>query len=289
MRWLGGLVLAGVLVAAIAASTASAALFFLFSPAAAKPGDVVAVRTGGTPTSFTAAQRKRPLRPPIRIYLVPQDVAGEVRSRFDPRISFVGSLVPDRDTHGLLSFRAPPLDTGSYAVAAWCPGCAAYSRGSTFFVLTPVASSRFQRQMTLRLHLPPASERCPVTRGSYGNGILSTSVPGPDGVLATRRDPDGSLFQKLWWLPKRGFGGKLVVVGERLDAPGRMTVHSVNWGHSSDGRGSWASAVSFPSEGCWRLMGRVGDVSLSYVVRVVEGCGNTYTPPPCGPTARSSS
>ena len=288
MRWLGGLVLAGI-VAAVAASSASAALFFLFEPAAAKPGDVVSVRTGGTPASFTARQRTKPLRRAIRIYLVPSDVADQVRSRFDPRISFVGSLVPDRDTHGLLSFRAPPLDTGTYAVAAWCPGCATYSRGSTFFVLAPAEGSRYRKQMTLRLGLPPATESCPVTRGRYGNGILSTSVPGADGVLATRRDVDGSLFQKLWWLPKRGFGGNLVVGGERLDAPGRMTVHSVNWGHSSDGRGSWASAVSFPSEGCWRLTGRVGDVSLIYVVSVIEGCGDTYTPPPCGPIARSSS
>jgi hypothetical protein len=31
----------------------------------------------------------------------------------------------------------------------------------------------------------------------------------------------------------------------------------------------WASAVKFPSEGCWRLTGRVGDIALSYVVKVV--------------------
>ena len=47
----------------------------------------------------------------------------------------------------------------------------------------------------------------------------------------------------------------------------------MNWGYSIvDGRrqrGSWASAVEFPSEGCWRLTGRVQDVSLSYVVKVV--------------------
>jgi hypothetical protein len=126
-----------------------------------------------------------------------------------------------------------------------------------------------------------------VTKGAYGNGLLSTTVPGPNGVLATRKGEDGSLGQKIWWLPHRGLYGQLAVRGERLDAPGSMRVFSVNWGYSSDGRGSWASAISFPSEGCWRLTGRVGDVSLTYVVSVVEGCGDTYTPPPCGPTARS--
>ncbi|HEU5490189.1 MAG TPA: hypothetical protein VFU84_05290, partial [Gaiellaceae bacterium] len=165
MRWLGGLVLAGAVLAAVAASSASAALFFLFEPTAAKPGDVVTIRTGGTPASFTARHRKQPLQRPVRVYLVPSDIAGEVRGRFDPRISFVGSLVPDQDTHGLLSFRAPPLDTGAYAVAAWCPGCATYSRGETFFVLAPAKSSRYRKQMTLRLELPAATGGCPVTRG----------------------------------------------------------------------------------------------------------------------------
>ena len=272
------------------ATSASAALFFLFSPTAALPGDVVKVRLGGTPAGFTPAQRERPFQRPIRIYLVPDGVAGDVRSRSDPRLHFVGALVPDRNARGMLGFRAPPLDSGTYVVAAWCPGCARFSAGASFFTSPLPAVSRYREQMGLRLRLPQATaESCPATRGRYGNGLLSTGVPGRDGVLATRKDPDGSLFQKLWWLPRRGLGGELTVRGERLDAPGRMRVLSVNWGHSSDGRGSWASAVAFPSEGCWRLTGRVRDVSLTYVVKVVEGCGDTYTPPPCGPTARSSS
>jgi hypothetical protein len=196
--------------------------------------------------------------------------------------------VPDRDTRGRLVFNAPPLDSGTYVAAAWCPGCASYSHGQRFFVLPVARSSRYGPDMALRLELPPATQSCPVSKGRVGNGILSSSVPGPDGVLATRND-GGMLFQKLWWLPKKGFTGNLVVRGERLDAPGEMKVLGVNWGYSSDGRGSWATAVEFPSEGCWRLSGRVGDVSLAYVVKVVEGCGDTYTPPPCGPTVRSSS
>jgi hypothetical protein len=284
-------VLLGVaILAATLAGSASAALFFVFSPMAAQPGDIVQVRLGGTPAGYTLAQRRRPFQRPIRLYLVPNRVAGGVRSRFDPRLHFVGAVVPDRNARGVLAFKAPPLDSGTCVVAAWCPGCARFSGGSSFFSSPLPVVSRYREQMGLRLRLPQATaESCPVTRGRSGNGFLSTSVPGPDGILATRKDPDGSLFQKLWWLPRRGFGGELTVRGERLDAPGGMRVLSVNWGHSSDGRGSWASAVAFPSEGCWRLTGRVGDVSLTYVVRVVEGCGDTYTPPPCGPTARSSS
>ncbi len=123
--------------------------------------------------------------------------------------------------------------------------------------------------------MPSATETCPVSReGSYSNGLLSTTLP-RDGVLVARRDPDG-LFQKLGWLPHTAFPDALRVRGERLDAESPpLRVLSVNWGHSS-GRdrpqlGSWRSAVESPSEGCWRIIGRVQDVTLSYVVQVVAG------------------
>jgi hypothetical protein len=259
-------------VAAAIAGSAHAALFFLFTPRSAESGQLVTVRLGGTPAGFTLADRERPLGKPIRVYLVPNAVARDVTSRFDPRLHFVGVLVPDRNSRGVLTFRAPPLDTGSYAVAAWCPGCAAYSFGGTFSVLdvTPFTRSRFPG-MLLRLRLPDARDACPVTKGRYGNGLLSVDARG--GVLSRPREPDGTLFDKLGWLPRKGFTGKLVVHGERLDAPGRLNVLSVNWGYSyapgKPPRGSWASAVTFPSQGCWRITGRVRDVSLTYVVRVV--------------------
>jgi hypothetical protein len=165
-------------VAAVVAASAHGALFFLFTPRSAEAGQLVTVRLGGTPPGFTLVDRQKPFGKPMRIYLVPNRVADEVTSRFDPRLHFVGSLIPDRDTHGLLSFRAPPLDSGTYVVAAWCPGCATYSRGQRFFVLAPAESSRYRNQMALRLELPPVAAGCPVTRGRYENGILATSVPG---------------------------------------------------------------------------------------------------------------
>jgi hypothetical protein len=275
---LGALTLAAAVIATIAASSVAAALFFLFKPAAAKPGDLVTVRLGGTPATFTLAARKEPLRRPMRIYLVPNGVASDVESRFDGRLHFVGLLVPDANGRGVLTFRAPPLDTAAYAVAAWCPECARNSFGKTFFVLgvSRFTLSRFPG-MLLRLRMPDASVSCPATRpegsrawGSHGNGLLAATLPG-SGVMTRPREPDGTLFQKLGWTPSRGLRGDLVVRGERLDAPGRLLVLSVNWGSSSDGRVGWASAVKFPSEGCWRLTGRVGDIALSYVVKVVAG------------------
>nr|MBA3433868.1 hypothetical protein [Actinomycetota bacterium] len=197
---------------------------------------------------------------------------GEIRSRFDPRLSFIGRIVPDRRSRGIMSFRVPPLDTDTYVVAAWCPGCARNSFGRSFFVLALPQVSRYLDLMGLRVRIPNAAKACPVTRGTYGNGLLSTRIS-PNGVLLAQQDPDGTLSDKLGWLPREGFTGVLTVRGERLDAVSRpMKVLSVNWGYSyPSGRGSWASAVRFPSEGCWRISGRVGDISLTYVVKVVAG------------------
>jgi hypothetical protein len=129
----------------------------------------------------------------------------------------------------------------------------------------------------------PAAETgsCAVTRpnlpaGRYGTQRLWTRLPG-NGVLRLRRDADGSLFDKLAWIPDRDRGLSLTVSGRRLDGAGRLRVLGVHWGYSSTGKGSWASAVAFPSAGCWRITGRavaptlssVGRTTLSYVVKVV--------------------
>jgi hypothetical protein len=198
-------------------------------------------------------------------------VAGEVGSRFDPRLHFVGRIVPDRNSRGVLTFRVPPLDTGAYALAYWCPACAQFSRGVKFGVQTVPDVSRYRHLMGFRLRLPDPSRSCPVTKGEYGNGFLSTTLPA-DGVMSRPREADGTLFNKLGWLPRKGFTGQLTVRGERIDGGDRLRVLSVNWGYASSGpaaNGSWASAVKFPSEGCWRITGRVRDISLTYVVRVV--------------------
>jgi hypothetical protein len=259
------------------AGTARAALFFLFEPASVEAGNVVTVRLGGTPASFSLADRRRPFGPPIRVYVFRNDAADEVRGRLDRRLHFVGTIVPDRNQRGVLTFQAPPLDSGTYVAAAWCPGCARYSSGRSFFTLAQPRASRYREQLALRLRLPRATaDRCPVTiprdrQGRYGNGLLATRLSRYGYLRVLRRD--GVLFNKLPWLPLNGLRGELVVSGERLDAPGRMRVLGVSWGYASRGpaaSGSWASAVVFPSEGCWRISARVSDVTLSYVARVVS-------------------
>lgn len=130
-------------------------------------------------------------------------------------------------------------------------------------------SLSFVMKVTVR---PPAGEACAVTKpdpsGHYGTTTLWTRLPA-DGVLRLRQDPDGTLGDKLAWIPDRDRGLQLTVSGKRLDRPGQLRVHSVNWGHSSTGQGSWASAVVFPAPGCWRITGTAGSATVSYVVEVV--------------------
>jgi hypothetical protein len=293
VRRLAAVVFVGALGAAVLASSVEAALFFLFKPTAAKPGEIVAIRTGGTPAGFTARQRHKPFQRPIRVYLVPNRFADDVHSRFDRRLHFVGTLVPDRKGRGVLRFTVPPLDTDDYAVAAWCPGCARYSFGKTFSVLRvgEDTAPRYRALMLLRLELPDPKTTCPVTVPRGGRPPLSSS-PGPqwhwngvmwawparDGVFTATPDnqgwpgdPPGSIATKLYWFAS--VDDVLKVEGERLDAASPpMVVHRVNRGQSSSWRGpTWATPVTFPSEGCWRLTARLGDVSLSYILKVSRG------------------
>ena len=256
-------------------SSAAASLFFLFQPTTANAGDAVSVRLGGTPPGFTVAKADMSFKRAMRLYLVDNDVAGDVTTRTDSRLHFIGTLVPDRQGRGSLTFKVPPLDTASYVVATWCRSCAWHSFGRTFFVLrVPDGDTgRFRHLQQLHVRLPSAAQSCPVSpEGRNGNGFLSVYVP-ESGVISMQRQSDGTLFDKLGWLPKRGWGGNLTVRGERLDAPGRMRVLNVFWGHEyvdgRQGRGSWMTPVELPSEGCWRISGRVADISLSYVVQVV--------------------
>ena len=125
---------------------------------------------------------------------------------------------------------------------------------------------------------PPAQKQqnaCAVTRSAlpsrrYGSRRLWVILPAAGILHVQRNHPDDGMFgTKLGWIPDRDRNLKLTVSGQRLDAPGRMRVRGVFWGHSSTGKGSWASAVAFPQGGCWRITGRAGPTTLSYVVRVV--------------------
>lgn len=130
---------------------------------------------------------------------------------------------------------------------------------------------------------PVASDSCRVTRpngqvfsgaqpgGNHGNDYLVTALwsegtvafsPGGPGVLL----PDGALAMKFpWW---RRVEGKLSIEGRRLDGPARALRSEISAGYGSTGL--QASALIFPSVGCWEVTGRVDGGSLTFVTRIVE-------------------
>jgi hypothetical protein len=172
-----------------------------------------------------------------------------------------------------LSFVVPPLATAEYTMARWCPSC---RLGRSFFVgvSDPGVGVPEADRTTLDLEMPDARASCPVTTSrvartgvfTFDNGLLASTVP-TNGIVVAATWEDGSLFWKPGWRLRGKVTHELIVRGERLDAPAPpMRVLAVRWGG-----GSWRTASTFPSEGCWRISGRSGDIALSYVVKVVRG------------------
>ncbi len=121
-----------------------------------------------------------------------------------------------------------------------------------------------------------APATCPVTlpngwvapgndRGDtfHGNGRLWTALS-PDGKALIAPGKDGSLGTKLpWW---RAVRGRLSITGRRLDRPASPLRAWIPDGYGETG--FQASAVYFPSEGCWEITGKAGDAELTFVVEI---------------------
>jgi hypothetical protein len=101
----------------------------------------------------------------------------------------------------------------------------------------------------------------------YSDGRLWVAFPQRRGIIHANPSDigtDGSISWKLPWY--RGVRGMLRIRGRRLDAPASSLRASVPSGYGP--AGFQASAVTFPTPGCWRVTGTVGTVSLSFVLRV---------------------
>ena len=129
-------------------------------------------------------------------------------------------------------------------------------------------------------------EPCPITSPNvnvvrhgwhfdYGNGELWTNVWPKGRVVFSARgpgfvNPDGSLSMKWPWYLEQGIQGELEIQGRRLDAPSERSL-SANHSPVLGDPGFHAGAITFPSEGCWEVTGRVRDSSLTFVTLVVKG------------------
>jgi hypothetical protein len=136
--------------------------------------------------------------------------------------------------------------------------------------------------VTLPRKLPPAPRAAGFASPNfdYGNDYLRVRL-WPHGTLIAGRLPDGgsmavirrdgSIDAKLaWWrgLPDKLVGRKLVVSGRRLDAPAPPLRADVPDGYGS--LGIQPTGPRFPTVGCWRVVGRQGQISLTFVVKVVK-------------------
>jgi hypothetical protein len=127
-------------------------------------------------------------------------------------------------------------------------------------------------------------EGCPGTRPSrappfpgedfnYGNRHLGVSLWSKGLLVASRGGqtwgqitPDGSIWAKVgWW---RAIPGRLHIQGERLDAPAPPLRARVPAGYGSTGFQS--TGLTFPTPGCWRVVGSVAGHELEIVVRVTK-------------------
>jgi hypothetical protein len=100
---------------------------------------------------------------------------------------------------------------------------------------------------------------------SWRRGVLRAGALPGGGSMATIED-DGSIRTKVgWW---RGVPGRLVVTGRRLDRPAPPLRSSVLNGYGP--KGFQPSGLFFPTVGCWRVVGKVGRASLTFVVKVTR-------------------
>ena len=167
----------------------------------------------------------------------------------------------------------------------WCTESMAMRVATLLLVLSSLGCSNSdtaaQNEATTASPAQEAAtvEGCPVTKpnGStppgetseglrhHGNGSLWTVLHYPTlPVTARNRQPDGSIDEKFpWW---RGVSGNLSIRGRRIDGSAPPLRARIPSGYGDSG--FQASAIIFPTEGCWRVTGSVGLAALTFVVLV---------------------
>jgi hypothetical protein len=94
-------------------------------------------------------------------------------------------------------------------------------------------------------------------------------------IFAGGKSPNGTNTKILWAFlsdrAKRSFtGGNLIVAGRRLDAPGKSWQSFSQIAYAGqNGAPSYASIVSLPSEGCWRVQLGAGGLHADVVFEAI--------------------
>ena len=124
--------------AGIVAVAADAALSLAFSTLRAPPGEVVAVRTGGSGALLGVAEG-----PPPQVFLIGADDVNPnspdvgVTSPDDRRLIALGELKVDQQGNGTLRFAVPEIPSGEYTTVTYCAPCAPFSGGRELLATGP--------------------------------------------------------------------------------------------------------------------------------------------------------
>ena len=111
-----------------------------------------------------------------------------------------------------------------------------------------------------------------IEQGFYGTKELAFSGPWPDGTVVFKPGgpgfvlPDGSLSMKFAW--QRGVRGALRIDGRRLDSVAPPLRAHIPNGYVDIG--FQATAIIFPTPGCWEVTGRVGNASVTFITKVIK-------------------
>jgi hypothetical protein len=126
---------------------------------------------------------------------------------------------------------------------------------------------------------------------SYGNAALSVGPFGlwPNGTVtfapgAGFVSRDGALVMKFGSM--RGVRGRLTISGQRLDGPAPPLRSHIPCCYGEKGEtGFQASALIFPTTGCWEVTAQVGDreesklTFITKVVKIGDGPSGRWDPP----------
>ena len=94
-------------------------------------------------------------------------------------------------------------------------------------------------------------------------GILTAGIL-PSGAAMAIINKDGSIYMKLgWW---RGVDGRLRISGHRMDRAAPALRARVPTGYGI--RGFQPAGITFPTIGCWQVVGMVQRQRLTFVVKV---------------------
>jgi hypothetical protein len=162
----------------------------------------------------------------------------------------------------------PPLAVLCALIAA-CGGGSGAGSGTAAQAVRPAAARAPGCPVTVPNGRTPPGEQ--PSREDHGNGALWTGLP-PDGRIVAGRPfirPDGSMRIKFPWWGSRRADAELRITSASLDPQRRVAQSTISPGKTGAPH-FWASAIIFPTEGCWRVAGAAGHASLTFVVLVVK-------------------